>query len=161
MGGLIATGTTIWYWSYTSRHVASRRWISPDEAFSQEDRLNMMEAVYRHMWRTPPSAASAAVSFFGVGESNDPPAELLQRLSDLPVPVKPASLAVQKNSSIVDAETGKQGVAFYIENAQMNNPDEAQVAVLIRPGRGSAGSKYLYTVRRDNGKWKVTRDKPN
>lgn len=163
VGALIGVGATLWYWSHTSRHVlAPQPWVSPDEAFTREDRLDIMEAVYRRMCQPLLPAASpqsGAVWLFGVGMSNDPPAELLQRLSDLPSAVKPISFALQKDSSSVDRQAGQRGAAFYIRGAQMTTVDEAQVEGLIQPGDGSSGSEHVYMVSRVGGKWQVTREK--
>jgi hypothetical protein len=116
----------------------------------------MMEAVYRHMFQAASSGIPAgATCFLGVGTSDDPPPELMERLRDLPRPVEPVSSGVER---VTEAKkTGALGPSFVVRSAQMVSTNEAQVTALIQ--QSGQTKKQLFAVRRDNSGWTVT-EKP-
>jgi len=156
IGGLIGVSATIWYWSHASRHVLAPEWLPPDKAFSKSDRLEIMEAVYRRMGQHSSSNAPPPTWFLAVGASDDPPPELLQRLSNLPSPVKPLSAGSRQGGLMLDRETGKPGTAFHIRGAKMAGAGAARVHVSYQPATNSTNSEVVYIVRREEGAWKVT-----
>jgi hypothetical protein len=167
LAGLIGVGAVLWFWSYTSRHIIpAQPWATPapDEAPTLQDRIDITEAAFRYMCQ--PKAASEEVShqinlvhgvyFLAVGASNDPPTQLLERLRDLPAPVRPISAGEWRDAFIFDRGSGARGAAFYVRRIRMSRLDEAQVEVAIHPGGVRSASWYSYCVSRENGKWRVT-----
>jgi hypothetical protein len=160
IGALIGVSATIWYWSHASRHVLAPEWVPPDKAFSQSDRLDIMEAVYRRMGQQSSSNAPPQVWFLGVGALDDPPAELLQRLGNLPSPVKPLSAGSRTGGLMLDRETGKPGATLHIQGAKMAGAGAAWVHASYQPATNATSLQVVYTVRREGGAWNVTGEAP-
>jgi len=159
VGAALGVGLTLWFWSKTSQHFLSPYVrVSPDQAFTREDRLSMMEAVYRHMFQAASSSIPTGVTcFLGVANSDDPPPELMERLRNLPRPVEPVSSGLERVAPAAK-KTGKLGPSFIVRNAQMVSTNEAQVTALIQ--QEGQTKKQIFAVRRDNSAWTVT-EQPN
>ena len=158
-GVVVGVGTTLWFWSKTSEHLLapySQPRILPDQAFTREDRLNMMEAVYRQMFRTASSGIPAgAICFLGVGASDDAPPELIERLRNLPRPVEPVSSGGER---IAARKTDVLGPSFIVRKAQMVSTNEAEVVALTQ--QSGQTKNHLFAVHRDDSAWIVT-EKPD
>ena len=155
LGVAIGVGTTLWFWSRTSQHLLtpySR--VLPDQAFTREDRLDMMEAVYRHMFQAASSGIPAgATCFLGVGSADDPPQELIERLRKLPRPMEPVSVGVERVAPGAK-KTGVLGPTFTVQKAQMVSTNEAHVTALTQ--QSGQTKPQAFVVRRDSSVWTVT-----
>lgn len=87
-------------------------------------------------------------------QGHDPPQELLKRLADLPVNVKPASQAVwlDSNAGIKDRTTGEAGYLAIVCILRWIDADTAEVLYNdYHSGLAASGGKAI--VRRHEGKW--------
>jgi hypothetical protein len=127
-------------------------------------RDEILEVVFRKMSRAEPEEREVShelnrvhkAFFLAIGKSeSDPPQELIKRLSDLPVPVKPISEGKWKGFFIFDKTTDERGAALYVYSITMLNKDEADIEAKIHPGGGLSASGWIYRVKRQSGKWIV------
>ena len=130
---------------------------------SVSDRDDITEAVFRHIAQPAQVVDEDShgvnlahkVLFLSVDDFRDPDADLLRRLSDFCVPVKPISARVMKDSYSYDRVTGERGAAFYIHSIRRLSASKAEVQGDIDPGGGLRGSGYIYRVVYRGGKWSV------
>lgn len=134
---------------------------------STED--DIREAVFRYQFTHNGSALrqKAEVYFLSFGEQDqEPDEEFLKRFARHEPPVKPASHAKALRgrkgtpapfSNIVDKQTGKVGLIFYLRSIRWLSEDQVQVDGGYHEGPLSATSNR-YTVVRENGAWVVLQD---
>lgn len=128
---------------------------------------DILEAVFRHIAQPAPVVDEDShgvnlahkVFFLAVEDSRDPSPELLQRLKDFSVSVKPMSASVRKDFYIYDRVTGERGAAFYIHSIQPVSWNKADVQADTNPGGALRGSGFIYRVVYRDGKWSVTSQK--
>jgi hypothetical protein len=127
---------------------------------------DLMEAVFRHMFRPEPVKNDVShnvnlvhkVYFVSIADK-DPTAEFLNRFRDLKTPVKAISEGNWKEFFIFDKVTDQRGAAFYIEAIRIINDNEMEVEAVIHPGGGLSASGPIYRLIREGGKWKVSGEK--
>jgi hypothetical protein len=138
-------------------------------AARQKETDEVREAVFRYQFATS-GVPKAAVYFLslGVGKtgaadifdaSYDPSNEFMKRFVDLKVPVRKASASTFGSPSgrVVDKASGKLGVLFDVRSIKWISDTEVEVQ-----GGFAAGMLYargsIYTVKKEKGKWKVTKE---
>jgi len=137
-------------------------------AGSFREREDISEIVTRHLATKPcevqPDIKYRFIGFQGNGGSyHDPDKELLQRIRDLKLPLKPVSEA--RESRIVDgvrvnSEQAERGMQYFIVYIQVEYADRAEVGVNEMPGFSGAGERFTYSLIRSNGQWKITKEEP-
>jgi len=127
---------------------------------TQDD--DVYEAVFRWQFDHNASAQqkNAKVYFLGVGEkANDPSDAFMKRFTDHKPPVRKASAShYVRGKGIVDKKTGDKGLAFRATSIKWLSDAEVEVRGGYYEAELSA-SGNTYTVRKEKGKWKVTKDK--
>ena len=126
----------------------------------EADRLDVMEAVFRHQFDdfTGPRARSDYVFLLVVsGQTKaDPPAEVMKRLTPS-LKVLPASLATTgRDGRVTHKDLGGHGVILGIGSIKWITKDLAEVGGGFHEAPPS-GSGNTYRVERRGGKWVVTK----
>ena len=129
-------------------------------AAAQEDDIatkqDIIEAVFRCQFADTGGLDMADYVYFLKIGSRDPDSAFLQRFAANNPPVKPASKSGSEKNSVIDPETKKQGIIFYVESLRIINEDEA----VVRGGyvmHGTSATGCTYNVKRVDGKWKVVK----
>jgi hypothetical protein len=124
------------------------------------DRLDVLEAVFRHQFDKNASAGQRKVDYFflALDADTDPPAELMKRFENETPKVLPASQATASKASGVKHKTqGGRGLIFRVTDIAFLGADTAEVSGgYYEAGLSASGNTYI--VQRSNGKWKVTKD---
>ena len=127
--------------------------------------LDLVEQLYRRVFYEV-DAQSLGVCFISVGrdtlgEPVDPPAELLERLSDTGVDVRAWSQHERKGwaTPVRDKDTGELGAICSVELLRQSTPFSYGFGIRVFPRRGDERRLTLLT-RRIDGKWEVTAYKP-
>jgi hypothetical protein len=125
---------------------------------------DIREAVFRHQFDHNASGqrTDAAVYCLSVGsKETDPSDEFMKRFADHKPPVRKLSECnVDPVNGVVDKSTGKSGLIFRVTSITWVSDMEVGVAGgYYEAGLSSSGNTY--TVRKEQGKWKVTADKMN
>jgi hypothetical protein len=110
-------------------------------SLSVEDRLNISEAVWRHQMNSIEPVRWSG--WFLWLESNDPPAELLERF---------AGIKTSPGSQYVPGK----GVRLHIQSIEATSDGALVRASLTLPHSGSA--EYDYTLRHEGGAWRVIKE---
>ena len=124
---------------------------------SQTD--DIREAVFR--WQFEHNA-SAQVYFLEVGEKEgDPSDEFIKRFAGNKPPVRKrseCSIDRRRRVGVLDKKTGEQGLIFRVRNIEWKSDTEVDVkAGYYEHGLSASGNTY--TLKKEKGKWKVTKDK--
>jgi hypothetical protein len=103
---------------------------------------------------------SAKVYFIGVGEkASDPSDAFMRRFADHKPPVRKASAShYVEHKGILDKKTGEQGLAFRATSIKWISDTEVEVGGGYYEAELSS-SGNIYTVKKEHGKWKVSKDK--
>jgi len=129
----------------------------------ENDRLDVLEAVFRHQFGHNGSAGQQKVDYYflSLDKNADPPAELLARFKGESPKVFPISFAkASPGQWVKHKDLGGRGLVFRITSIAWLDEDTAEVkggyyeAVLSASGN-------TYTVTRKNGVWRVTDDEMN
>ena len=130
-----------------------------DNATRQE--LDIYEAVFRWQFVHNASAQQqrAQVYFIAIGEKDtDPSDDFLQRFAGHDPPVRKWSDShYVQGQGILDKKTGARGLAFHATITQWLSDNTVIVRGGYEEGELSA-SGNTYTVMKENGTWKVTKD---
>lgn len=130
----------------------------------EADRLDVLEALFRHQFRHNASAGQRTVDYFflALDGGADPPAALLARFRNDEKPkVLPASLATASPSAGVKHKTlGGTGLLFRVNSIAWLDDDTAEATGgYYEAGLSASGNTYL--VKRKNGHWQVANDQMN
>ncbi len=135
--------------------------FAADEAReSQED--DVREAVFR--WQFGHNASgqktNAHAYFLAIGEKGvDPTDAFMKRFAGHTPPVRKVSAASASAGRMVfDKETGETGLIFRVMSIKWKSDTEVDVTGGYYES-GFSAAVNTYTVRKEEGKWKVTRDK--
>ena len=123
---------------------------------------DIREAVFRWQFDNNVSGQQkrAKVYFLAVGEkSGDPSDELLKRFADHQPPVrKRSACTADAGKGVLDKRTGEQGLLFRVTNIKWKSDTEVEVeGGYYEAGLSASGN--LYTLKKEQGKWKVVNDK--
>jgi hypothetical protein len=127
------------------------------------DRLDVIEAVFRHQCKKNASAGQGNVEYFFLSLDGraDPPPELLTRFKDEKPIVLPVSMATgSAREGVKHKELGGRGLIFRVTRVAWL--DESTAAVeggYYEAGLSASGNTYRVT--RTNGVWKVIEDRMN
>jgi hypothetical protein len=132
-----------------------------------ESELNVMEAVFRHQMAKNSSGLGEQTGVYclkletSVG-GGDPPAELLQRFADRPVPVRAVSQCriggEAEGSQVYDNATGRSGLILSISRVDCTLFGRCSVrGGHYRANLGASGN--VYTLRKRGGRWEVSQDR--
>ncbi|MBI4468077.1 MAG: hypothetical protein HY650_02015 [Acidobacteria bacterium] len=122
---------------------------------------SIREAVYRYQFshNTSTQQQAARVFFLTLGGKGDDPSEaLMARFAGHKPPVKGLSQATFTDDvGVRDNDSGGRGILFRIKSIQWLTETEAEVRGGFYEGPQSA-SDNTYSVKREDGKWVVTKD---
>jgi hypothetical protein len=127
---------------------------------SQTD--DIREAVFR--WQFDHNASGqqkkAQVYFLAIGEKGDDLTdEFMKRFADHKPPVRKVSAcSSDAGKGVRDKKTGETGLIFRIRKIEWKSDTQVEVKGGYYEG-GLSASGNTYTVKKENGKWKVTNDK--
>jgi hypothetical protein len=100
-------------------------------ASNSEERDSILEGVLRYLCHTNSAPRRVRhthkIYFLRVGESHDPPAELVARLSDLKCRVQPISSGRGTKFAFYDEASGEPGQALFLLRISRISRDEADV----------------------------------
>lgn len=134
--------------------------LSADDARkNQED--DIREAVFRWQFDHNASAqqGKAKVYFLEVGErEGDPSDEFMKRFAGNKPPVRRRSECSVSARGDSDKKTGEKGLVFRVRIIEWKSDTEVDVEGGYHE-HGLSASGNTYTLKRENGKWKVTNDK--
>ena len=123
--------------------------------------LDLLEQLYRTAF-SDLDAPSLGTCFLSVGTDTlgdvaDPPPELLERLADTGVDVRPWSRHEQEGwaDPIRDRETGELGATWTVRLVRHPAPQRLLFGVRVFPRRGDESRRTL-TATRVDGTWHVT-----
>lgn len=123
------------------------------------DRLDVMEAVFRHQFNNNGSGGQRNVDYFFLSLDGraDPPAELLARFGGAKPTVLPVSLAKESAGDVGHRELGGKGIIFCVVSVAWLDENTAEAEGGYYEN-GLSASGNTYRVTRANGVWKVTSD---
>jgi hypothetical protein len=126
----------------------------------QED--DIREAVFRWQFDHNVSGQQkkAKVYFLSVGDNyGDPSDEFIKRFADNKPPVRKRSeCTADAGKGVLDKKTGGQGLIFNVTRIQWKSDTEVEVeGGYYEAGLSASGNTY--TLKKDKGKWQVTKDK--
>ena len=132
----------------------------PSDRLAQE--IAIQEAMFRDLLKSGRAEPSVRVAFMSLKRGewrdsyHDPPMQLIRRLADSNLPVKPVSQSIRDGRSAFFRErgTGRKGILLYVEHISW----QTHKRVLVRAGyylgeHASLGASFR--VERDEGAWKV------
>jgi hypothetical protein len=120
---------------------------------SQTD--DIREAVFRWQFEHHPLPQQQdGVYFLRLEKGYDPPDEFMKRFAENRPPVRMMSRCNVQTSR--DRRTGEQGLMFRITSIRWESDTEVEVQSSCGWNGGDSGSTY--NVKKENGKWKVTKD---
>lgn len=126
----------------------------------QADERNVQEAAITYLL-THNSAGlekRAKAYYLGIGlKTADPSDEFLKRFTNQKPPVKKRSAAsVNPDKGVLDKQTGERGAILRLYDVKWISESEAELEAGFYE-IGNRGYKSTYTVKKENGKWKVTK----
>jgi hypothetical protein len=137
--------------------------VAADKA-RQDQEDDIREAVFRYQFDHNASGQqkTAKVYFLGVGEkSTNPSDDFMKRFANHKPPVRKASAShFVRGEGLLDKKTGERGLAFRATNIQWISDTEVEVSGGYYEAELSS-SDNTYTLKKEDGKWKVTKDKMN
>jgi hypothetical protein len=123
---------------------------------------DIREAVFRWQFHHNASGQQkkAQVYFLQVGENGDDPTdEFIKRFADHKPPVRKRSASSEDHGrGVRDKQTGERGLIFRVSKIEWRTDAEVEVKGGYYEANLSA-SGNTYTVKKQDGKWKVTNDK--
>jgi hypothetical protein len=127
---------------------------------SQED--DIREAVFRWQFDHNVSGQQkkAKVYFLAVGEKyGDPSDEFIKRFADNKPPVRKRSeCSADAGKGVLDKKTGEQGLIFHVTSIKWISDTEVEAeGGYYEAGLSASGN--IYTLKKEKGKWQVTKDK--
>jgi hypothetical protein len=134
--------------------------LSADDARkNQED--DVREAVFR--WQFEHNASGqqkkAKAYYLQIGEKGDPSDALMKRFAEHKPPVRKVSACTaDAGKGVLDKKTGERGLIFRVTSIEWKSDTEVDVKGGYYEG-GLSASGNTYTVKKENGKWKMTNDK--
>jgi hypothetical protein len=117
----------------------------------------VLEAVFRYQFEHNESGLqkeAAAYCLCVPGEPGDPDGAFIERFAADRPPVRRCTACGWNEGRIVDKESGKGALTFYVSKITWYSADEAEVAGGYREGNLSA-SNTRYRVTRSGGRWVV------
>jgi hypothetical protein len=168
IGAGLGGGLTLWFSTQTMRHVSTLQppgVVLPDDAPSVPERIRIMELVCRDVLSQTNLTAAGITKipttcFLGVGDSQDPPPELLTALGGLALQVRPYSSAKWESGRVVDKDSGSTGLAVTLRRMWMRTQNEVHVRVRFDTGAPALPRELVCTVTRADNQWKVTEREP-
>ena len=139
--------------------LASLGFAADEGRQSQED--NIRETVFRYQFDHNASGQQkgAKMYYLGVGkEKADPSDEFMKRFAANKPLVGKASAAHFIRGKLLDKKTAERGLAFYVTNIKWISDGEVEVSGGYYES-GYSSSEHTYTVKMENGKWRLTKDK--
>jgi len=139
--------------------------LSADDARkSQED--DIRESVFR--WQFEHNASeqqeNARVYFLEIGKKEgDPSDEFIKRFAGNKLPVRKrseCSVNMGRSVGVLDKKTGEKGLILSVRSIEWKSDTEVDVKGGYYE-HGLSASGNTYTLKKVNGKWKVTNDKMN
>lgn len=135
--------------------------IAAENAAQPKDEDDVRETVARELFNHNDSTLQkrAAAYYLAIGEEAgaDPTDKFLKRFKDYNPPVlKRSAAAVSPEKGVTDKKTGRRGLIFRLYGVKWISTDEAD----LEGGWYEAGKESwinTYTLRKSNGKWKVTK----
>ena len=129
---------------------------------SQED--NIREAVFRYQFNHNASGQQQRAAFYclAVGEKrSDPSDEFMKRFADHKPPVRKVSeCQIDPSKGVIDKRTGTSGLVFRVTGITWISDSEVEAAGgYYEAGLSSSGNTY--TLTKQHGQWKVSKDKMN
>jgi len=127
---------------------------NPERSLSKEDALR--EVVFLSILKRWTDRKDLRLFYLGVDENQDLSKLLLTRLQDkFPNIRNDSDCYIDRDSSVVNDETGERGVRFSISKIAWLNGDKAKVSAGSYVGNmGSDGCDY--TLERKKGSWEIT-----
>jgi hypothetical protein len=121
------------------------------------ERLDVVEAVFRHLFDHNNSGGREYVDYFflSVDGGADPPPELLQRFVKEQPPVLPASMADSSGGGVRHKESSGRGMVLGVGSVTWLDANSADVEASWYMGP-LASVGYTYRVTRADGQWRVT-----
>lgn len=122
---------------------------------------DIREAVLRNQLThvTSGSKTDNEVYFLSVGEKHeDPSDDFVKRLAKFKVLIRKASESERRHGRVVDKKTGEKGAILSVTSIRWISDNEVEVDCSYDQGVRAA-SGFSVTVKEDNGKWSVTREK--
>ena len=116
------------------------------------------EAVFRYQFEHNASGQqqTAKVYFLSFGKDQEPSDEFIARFKDHKPPVKKRSQS-KGQFEVIDKETGERGLIFSAVSIQVIDTNTVEVdGGYYEAGLSASGN--VYTVKRNHGKWIVTKD---
>ena len=129
--------------------------------FHEED--NVREAVFRYQFEHNSSGQQkrAGVYCLSIGENTDPSDEFIRRFANHKPPVRKISgCNVGPYDGVVDKDTHKLGLVFRVSGIKWISETEVEASGGYYEA-GLSASGDTYTVSKQLGKWRVTKDKMN
>ena len=100
----------------------------------------------------------AQVYFLQVND-RDPSEKLMKRFANHKPPVRKVSACgPERIKGVYDKKTGEKGLIFRVTTIKWSSETEAEVDGGYHE-HGLSASGNTYTLKKENGKWKVTKDK--
>jgi hypothetical protein len=102
----------------------------------------------------------AQVYFLSIGEKGgDPSDAFMKRFADRKPPVrKKSACTADAYKGVWDKQTGEEGLILRVTNIKWNSDTEVEVTGGFYAA-GASASGNTYTLKKEKGKWKVTKDK--
>jgi hypothetical protein len=122
---------------------------------------DIREAVFR--WQFDHNASGqqkkARIYFLEVGEKpGDPTDQFMNRFADHKPPVRKVSACTLNTGEVRNKKTREKGLIFRVTKIEWKSDIEVEVTGGYHEALLSS-SGNTYTVKKENGKWKVTKDK--
>lgn len=123
---------------------------------------DIREAVFRHQFRTFGMGWTGLVPFLAIGDLEhdwkDPTDRFMQRFRlDKPAVRKVSLHTFQDAKGVIDPQTGKRGIIYYVSRIRWLSKTEVEVKGGFYVGKlASSGNTYRLTLK--NGRWLVTKD---
>ena len=130
-----------------------------DDRKDQED--DIREAVFRWQFAHNSSALKqkAKAYYLRIGEKGDPSDAFMKRFAKDKPPVRKFSACTSGPAEGVrDKATGERGLVFRISSLKWKTDTEVELKGGYYEG-GKSSSGNTYTVKKEDGKWKVTADR--
>jgi hypothetical protein len=146
--GLVVASGTVSFPSESPREVLT---LSPETR--SVDETEILEVVFRHQIARCYKERSPQVYFLSF-KGVDPPGALMERFSSWKIPVKTRS----QMKGFRDRQTGVHGVLLAVAYIKAKGAGTAEV-------RGSCGTEmldgydYIYSLVREQGRWRVRKQK--
>lgn len=126
----------------------------------QADERNVQEAAFTYLFthNSPGLEKRAKAYYLGIGlKTADPSDEFLKRFANQKPPVRKRSAAsMSPDKGVLDKQSGERGAIFRLYDIKWISESQAELDGGFYE-IGYSGYKSTYTVKNENGKWKVTK----